>query len=388
MQERQFLLAPELAPQLLGDVRRERREQLHQDFQALAQRGGVAAPIGRRVRQLHQRGDRRIELEPLELLGDPEDRLVRASAQLVHGPVRLGAGDLRQARLDQSPDAAEEAVLPLHLLVGPVHVLLSWSGEEDEQAGGVSAELIDDLARRNDVALALGHLLAVAPLDDPLGDELLGRLVDGAEPQLLHDLGPEAEVEQVQNGMLRAADVHVDGQPAIGLLAGERLARIVGVQVPGPVPARVHERVHGLGLAARRAAADRASRIHPGCDLRERRLTLAGEDLLDVDLRQPDGELRVGYLDALPLRIVLGAVDDGDRSSPVPLARDPPVAQVVIDRGLPDATPLRFGGDREPRLLGGHAGKLPGIEQDAVVRVCPVLRELGVVGRTYRRDDG
>ena len=207
------------------------------------------------------------------------------SPQLVGRPARLHTLDPGQAGLDEPPDPSEEAMLALHLLVGPVHVLLRRRGEEDEQLRRVGAELLDDLPGRDYVALALRHLLAVAPLDDPLGDELLRRLVDPDQAELLQHLGPEAQVEQVQHGVLGPADVHVHRQPAIRVCARERLLRVVRVEIARPVPRRIDERVHRLGLPARRAATDGTFGVHPRGHLRQRRLPHAGEHLLDVDVR-------------------------------------------------------------------------------------------------------
>jgi len=98
----------------------------------------------------------------------------------------------------------------------------------------------------------------------------------------------------------------LDGQPAIGLGAGERLAVVVRIQV-----------------AAQYQASRRTCpwcRLRGAPDLRRwdtwyspRRPPwpgappLAGEHLLDVDVRQLHRKLRVGHRNALPFRIVLRA---------------------------------------------------------------------------------
>ena len=75
--------------------------------------------------------------------------------------------------------------------------------------------------------------------------------------------GPEARIEQVQDRMLDAADILVDRQPLLGLLAVERpVVRLA--REAHEIPGRIDERVERVGLAQGGAAAARAIDILPG----------------------------------------------------------------------------------------------------------------------------
>ena len=99
-----------------------------------------------------------------------------ASPTRLHALVR-GAADLQRLALEapgvtfrvagrahgrlvawrQGPDALEEAVRALHLLVAPVEVALRRAGEEHVGAGGVRAVPLDDGRRSDHVPPALSN---------------------------------------------------------------------------------------------------------------------------------------------------------------------------------------------------------------------------------------
>ena len=107
-----------------------------------------------------------------------------------------------------------------------------------------------------------------------------------------HGAGKEARIEQVQNGVLDAADILVDRQPGVG---GGLVGRRVGMRCgeAGEIPGRVDKCVHGVGLARCRAAALGADHILPGRVAVER---VAGLVEIDV-LRQFDRQIGVGNRD-------------------------------------------------------------------------------------------
>ena len=136
-------------------------------------------------------------------------RRMRASA----GPCAAVAAGVAR---DEAVDAAEEAVHALDAGVLPVHVFLGRRGEQDEEARGVGAVALGGVVGADHVALGLGHLRAV--LDHhALREEARGGLVVGDQAEVAHHLGEEARVDQVQDGVLDAADVLVDGEPVSDL---------------------------------------------------------------------------------------------------------------------------------------------------------------------------
>ena len=129
------------------------------------------------------------------------------------------------------------------------------------------------------------------------------------------------------------------------------------------IPGRVDERVHGVGLAPRRLAALRTGDVLPG-GMTVERIARA----VEVDVaRQLDRQLALRHRhDAAAL-----AVDDRDRTAPIALARDAPVAQAEIDlplRDRPAAARLTLEplGDLFFRRLDGHAVEEARIDHAAV----------------------
>ncbi len=94
-----------LLPDLVADVRRKRAEQLQERFEL----GSVAAVVRQGGRQRHERGQRGVALERIDVRRDLADRLVQDG--LVLGRVcRLVIGD----GLGQIPDLVEKALAALH----------------------------------------------------------------------------------------------------------------------------------------------------------------------------------------------------------------------------------------------------------------------------------
>jgi hypothetical protein len=187
--------------------------------------------------------------------------------------------------LGKPPQAREEAVHALDPLVDPVTAALRRAHEADVGASGVGPVALDVLAGAHRVALRLGHLRAVAG-DHPLGEEVLERLLDVELADVAERLAEEARVEQVQNRVLHAADVLVDGHPVVDRVARPGTLGVVRVEVAEEVPGGIDERVHRVGLPARRAAALGAGRRDPVLGCGKRALPLRREVL---DIGQLDG---------------------------------------------------------------------------------------------------
>ena len=127
---------------------------------------------------------------------------------------------------------------------------------------------------------------AVGLVDDHALREQAGeRLVEAEVAGHLHGAGEEARIEEMQDRVLDAADVLVDRQPVIGgALVGRRRGMRRGEA--GEVPGRVDEGVHGVGLADRRLAADRAGDVLPRRVAVERVAGLVEGDVVGQPHRQ------------------------------------------------------------------------------------------------------
>ena len=204
-------------------------------------------------------------------------------------------------------------------------------------------------------------------------------LVRRDHAEVAQHLGEEARVQEMEHGVLDAADVLVDGHPVLRRAAVEHALLESRRAIAQEVPGGLDEGVHRVGVAPRRSPAAGTRRVHEGRDLGERRPALAAD--LHV-LGQDDGQAVL----ALRHHAARRAVDDGDRRAPVALAADAPVAQAVVDLGPPDALgdepvdglPLGFGHCEPVEEARVDLDAVAGVR----LRLLPVRRPL------HRRHDG
>ena len=259
-----------------------------------------------------------------------------------------------------SPRALQEARHGRTALVVPLQVLVGRSHEQDAGAGGVDAVLVDERLGRYDVALGLGHRLALGVLDHTLAQQVGERLVEVEHTSITRDLGPDARVQQVQDGVLDTANVLVDGHEAVRLVLGKGQLAVVRVGVAQVVPRAAREGVHGVGLAMRGLAAHRAGALVELLGILER--FARG----DIDVHgQDDRQVLFGN----GYQAALVAIDHRDGIAPVALAADEPVAQAEVHDPLTQAALGEPVDDRLHALrvvTAGHAGELPGLHHDAI----------------------
>src|SRR5207253_11446374 len=117
-------------------------------------------------------------------------------------------------------------------------------------------------------------------------------------------------VQQVQNRVSDSSSVLGNGKPVADFFSTVRRLVVVGIAVTIEIPGRTDERVHGVGLAARRPATFRAGGVYKFRRRRQRRFAFAGE--LGI-WRQQHRQILVGD----GYHAVFGAVNDRDRKSVV-----------------------------------------------------------------------
>ncbi len=190
----------------------------------------------------------------------------------------------------------------------PSITLSVWSDQSTSSAGGptkrwkrrrASAPTVVRIARgRDEVPLRLRHLLPVHP-DHPLGEQPREGLAEPLrrEAEVGEGLRVEACVEEMEDGVLDAADVLVDRHPVPHEPGVEGAVGRPGVAESEEVPRRVDEGVHRVGLAGGRSPADRAGGVEEPLVGGERRL--AGRAELDVVGRE-DRQLLDGDRDRSP----------------------------------------------------------------------------------------
>ena len=364
-------------------MRRSGVDAAQQDAEAFGQRGVVTGraigfEVVERVEHLHRTRDDGVVLHALVVVVHLLEHGVHFQAQRLG---RLGerqlahaGGQRAQVRrgrelVAEAPDTTQEAVAAFHRRVVPLQRGLGRRGEHGVQARGVGAVLLDQILRIDTVVLGLGHgahalvvdrrahrqvahgldqlgaddlaglvkhvfhvlrpevvlatLLGAARVDvvehHALGQQLAEGLVDLHEAEVAHDLGPEARVQQVQDGVFDAADVLVHRHPVVGAF-GDHLLAVGGIAIAHEVPGRIHESVHGVGLAPRGFTAHRADHASVEAFVLVQRVARAVGYAV---LRQHHRQVLLRHRH----RAVFVTVDDGNGCAPVALATHTPVAQ-------------------------------------------------------------
>ncbi|RPK43838.1 hypothetical protein EES40_16160 [Streptomyces sp. ADI93-02] len=422
------------APQLLRHVRRQRCDQQHQSLGDRARQR--PARLRQVVVQLRDLGDRGVEPHPRHVLADTVDGLVQRP-QGVLGGLRVHDGDLTGLLVDDvAPQPLQQPELTDH---GP-----GVPGTRDVQRAhghlvqpqGVRAVLAADLVGRHGVLQGLAHLAqdaadllagvvvrpvalldlggrdrdtAAVPVDEGLDHALVVQLVErlgGRDvPQVVQHLRPEACVQQVQHGVLRAADVQVDAAGGLSLarahpvlldLRVDQLLGVVRVQVAQLVPAGTGPVGHGVGLAAvlLRAVAQVQGDVDPvgvpgqrGLGLGVGVLRVEGARRVVLDLGQLQRQHRLGQRVGDALLVV----HDREGLTPVALAAEQPVTQPEVDGALADAVRLQPLGDLRLGVDDAQAVQrdlvVGGVDQLRLVRGEGVVPRGGVGPTVVRRLD-
>ena len=361
---------------------RERRHELHEHLghfrierAVILASGAVigaerAQVLARGVRQLHNGGDGGVEVVALDvgrhLLHHTmalADELLRRSDRGLVGRLlseqRFVAGLAAQV-VHLAPQTVQELVHARQAVLVPQLLLLGRPQEQDVGAHGIGAVFGDHLLGRDHVALRLAHHIAVGIEHHALAQQVREGLVEIEQAAVAQHLGKEAAVEQVQDGVLDAADVLIDGHPGVSLFRIEGRVHVVRVGVAHVVPAGAREGVHGVGLALGRTAANRAGGVHePG---------MGGQCLpggeIDV-LGQAHGQVFLGH----GHHAALLAVNGGDGVAPVALAADEPIAQAELHGALASARLFQRGHDGRFALgvlAAAHARVGTGLHEDAL----------------------
>ena len=187
-----------------------------------------------------------------------------------------------------------------------------------------------DIVRPEIVLAAFGGAARVNVVEHHALRQQFGeRLVHFHQPQVAHHLGPKPRVQQMQDGVLNAADVLVHATATAGLVAfahpilrafGHHRLRIGRIAIAHEVPARINEGVHGVGFAPRWFAAGGTNHTLVESFVLVQRVARA---IGDAVLRQHHRQIFFRHRH----RAVFIAMDDGNRRAPITLAAHAPVAQ-------------------------------------------------------------
>ena len=186
-------------PQLLGDVRRERAPRA---ARAASLRASAARARRRAACSCTPSSPRSPCCSSAAAMSSPT---FGSSGAACASPPRR-ARRRRRASVAPTPEPVEEAPHAGDALVAEVAALLERPQEHQVRAEGVRAPLARCTRRGSRRCPALRHLRAVAD-DQPVRAESLERLLEVEKPRVVQHHRDEARVQQVQHGVLVAADV-------------------------------------------------------------------------------------------------------------------------------------------------------------------------------------
>lgn len=188
-----------------------------------------------------------------------------------------------------------------------------------ESVGAVA--IVDDVERVDDIAFAFAHFFAVGGVDVAVIEKLLDGLAEGELALVGEEFAPEADVEEVGDGVVAAA-VDVEGFPVFdGVFVPGGGGAVRGGVAP-EIPRGAGVAVEGVGFAGHFFAVD--GDLEPVGGFGEGRA--AGVVGFEVgDFGDDDGKLVFG--DGVGVTVFVVSYWDG--AAPVALARDEPVAHAV-----------------------------------------------------------
>ena len=231
-----------------------------------------------------------------------------------------------------------------------------------------------------------------APLYHSLVDEFLERLLHMAHTEVVEEFVPEARVDEVTGGVFRTAHVEVDVLPVFGSLGREQCLVVVGIHVAQVVGTRPGEARHRAELQREHGFVVDGGIVHhlpllhvpcPLLGMSQWRLARLG-GLIGLHLRQLQRQTFLGN----HIRHVVLVVN-GERLTPVALAREDGIAQAVVHLHAAESLLrdvfLRGSDGLFHRQAVQRELAIRGVDHDAFLRVEALFRDVGTLDE---RDDG
>ena len=401
---RQRRVVAKAPPQLLGQVRRQRREHQHQ---RLERRAAGHRLLGQVVGELDQLGRRGVVAQRGVVVGHPCDRAVQKPQRGIVEFVVRGHRGAAVLGDHQPPHPLKETVCSDDIFGRPRPRRLERTHRHLVDAQRVGAVVVADLVGRDRVLQALADLAellldldltvgsrpeeAAVPFDDlgrghvgatrvGVGERLDVTLVDQTPvglartdvAQIVKDLVPEPRIQQVQHRVLDTAHVQVDTTRIVGsvlgrprthpirlVLRGAHLVLVVRIGVSQFVPRTSGPLRHDIGVAGvlLDPVAEVELDVDPVGGLGQRRRRFAAGIVGIEQHRRIVRYVRKFYRQQRfrqRVRPSVGVVDDREGLAPVPLPSEKPVAQLVFDSRPTAAVGGQLVGDGCLGLPDGH----------------------------------
>ncbi len=162
----------------------------------------------------------------------------------------------------------------------------------------------------------------------------------------------------MQNSMLNTTDILVNRTPVVVEIFSKRQLVVVSVGVTQIVPGGAQEGVHGISFTGCIRSALGALAMNKAFRSRKRRFGTCSKAYV---LRQTYRQILLRHQHLAAMR----AVDDGNRSAPVTLTADEPVAQAEVYAALAEAFLLSLIHNSTHSGMHFHTGKFAGVNQHA-----------------------
>ena len=211
--------------------------------------------------------------------------------------------------------------------------------------------------RRNNVAQRFTHLSTVFDYH-ALSQQVAERFIIINQACVTQNLYKEAGIQQMQNSMLNTADILVYRTPIVIEFLVKRHLVVVCVGITQIIPGGAQEGVHGIGFTGCVSTAFRAFAVNEffgGC---QRRFSTGSKAYV---LRQTNRQLVFRNQNLATMR----AIDDRNRSAPITLTADQPIAQTIVYTAFTEAFSFSLVHDSAHSLVHFHAGEFAGVNQHA-----------------------
>ena len=305
-------------------MRGHRAQEKQQRFELIPCDAALQVQI---IDQAHHRRDGRVELHALIIFRHLFDGAVDIDLQVLADPFSLIVQHLLK-----TPHTVEKTPAPAGAIDAPRNGLVKSAHKHFVHAEGIGPDLIDHVVGVDDVAARFAHLLAVFAQDHAMAGTALIWFRRFHHAYIMQEQVPEAAVQQMERGMLHAAVIPVHRHPVIKRFLGGKLLMIMRVAVTQEIPAGAGPLRHGIGFPPGRRAAARTGYIDPIIDQGKRAFAGIGHFVF-FHLRQQQRQIGFFQRHCTAVR----AMNDRDRLTPIALAAEHPVTQLIVHPALTDA---------------------------------------------------
>ena len=264
---------------------------------------------------------------------------------------------MRHVVVNNTPYTIQEAEGTFNALVAPIKFSFRRSSEENEETSSICTVFTQNFFRRNYVAERFTHFSAVFNYHT-LSQQVGERFVVINQASITQYFQEEARIEQVEDCVFDTADVLVNRTPVVVNFFSKRQFVVFRIGITQVIPRGAQEGVHGISFTSCRTTAFGASAIQESFGSSKRRFSACVKFNI---FRQANGEFFFRNKNFAASR----AVNYRDRSAPITLTADQPVAQTIVYTAFTEAFSFSFVHDCSHCSVHFHTVEFTGVNQFA-----------------------